>query len=149
MSSCSNISNISSTDSTGLLQTPFILRENTWALFIKVGAKHRGQRKYGTSKRPSIMQPATKPAAPPKRELQKSTPKTAKEFIDTRWPKVINFIVYFFQTGVCTFAEYVWQHVWILANAVRWGWLQNNPKKLLSVPGPQTEGKRAKDIMGI
>ena len=28
--------------------------------------------------------------APPKKELQKSTPKIAKEFIDTRWPKVDN-----------------------------------------------------------
>ena len=27
-------------------------------------------------------------AAPPKKELQKSTPKIAKEYIDTRWPKV-------------------------------------------------------------
>ena len=64
--------------------------ENTLS-YLPIGAKHRGQRKYGTSKRPSITQSATKPAAPPKRELQKSTPKTAKEFIDTRWPKVVNF----------------------------------------------------------
>ena len=88
MSSCSNLSDRSSTDSTGKSSSLLSSRENT--LFINVGAKHRGQRKYGTSKRPSIMQPATKPAAPPKRELQKSTPKTAKEFIDTRWPKVGN-----------------------------------------------------------
>ena len=86
MSSCSNLSDRSSTDSTG--KSSSISYPHEKHLFIIVGAKHRGQRKYGTSKRPSIMQPATKPAAPPKRELQKSTPKTAKEFIDTRWPKV-------------------------------------------------------------
>ena len=109
MSSCSNLSDRSSTDSTGMLQTLLSSFYKTLDLFMNVGAKHRGQRKYGTSKRPSIMQPATKPAAPPKRELQKSTPKTAKEFIDTRWPKVgsnsLPFNLNF--SSVCTFAEYV------------------------------------------
>ena len=109
MSSCSNLSDRSSTDSAGMLQTLLSSFYKTLDLFMNVGAKHRGQRKYGTSKRPSIMQPATKPAAPPKRELQKSTPKTAKEFIDTRWPKVgsnsLPFNLNF--SSVCTFAEYV------------------------------------------
>ena len=51
-------------------------------------------RKLGVSKRPSVIsgsdktKPAEKPAAPVKKELQKSTPKIAKEYIDTRWPKV-------------------------------------------------------------
>ena len=109
MSSCSNLSDRSSTDSTGMLQTLLSSLYNILDLFMNVGAKHRGQRKYGTSKRPSIMQPSTKPAAPPKRELQKSTPKTAKEFIDTRWPKVgsnsLPFNLNF--SSVYTFAEYV------------------------------------------
>jgi len=58
------------------------------------GTRPRGQRKYGTSKRPSILTggtlekpKATERAPPPKKELQKSTPKIAKEFIDNRWPK--------------------------------------------------------------
>ena len=50
-------------------------------------------RKFGVSKRPSVIsgsekvKPQEKIAAP-KKELQKSTPKIAKEYIDTRWPKV-------------------------------------------------------------
>ena len=49
-------------------------------------------RKFGVSKRPSVISGSEKvksqEKSPPKKELQKSTPKIAKEYIDTRWPKV-------------------------------------------------------------
>ena len=56
-------------------------------------SKLKINRKLGVSKRPSVIsgsekKPAEKPGAPVKKELQKSTPKIAKEYIDTRWPKV-------------------------------------------------------------
>ena len=57
-------------------------------------SKLKINRKLGVSKRPSVIsgsektKPAEKSAAPVKKELQKSTPKIAKEYIDTRWPKV-------------------------------------------------------------
>lgn len=55
-------------------------------------AKSKGGRKYGTSRRPLILQgqeksKPTERAPPPKKELQKTAPKLAKEFIDSRWPK--------------------------------------------------------------
>ena len=58
-----------------------------------LAAKSKGGRKYGTSRRPLILQvqeksKPTERAPPPKKELQKTAPKLAKEFIDTRWPKV-------------------------------------------------------------
>ena len=87
---------------------PFIPERKHFIVFNNVGARHRGQRKYGTSKRPLIMQPVTgaqerTKTAPPKKELQKSTPKIAKEFIDTRWPKVDNISrSLLFKSRVCT-----------------------------------------------
>ena len=58
-------------------------------------AKAKFHRKLGTSKKPSAsvlqgVHEKTKPekSQPPKKELQKSTPKIAREYIDTKWPKV-------------------------------------------------------------
>ena len=57
-------------------------------------SKLKINRKLGVSKRPSVIsgsektKPAERPPVSVKKELQKSTPKIAKEYIDSRWPKV-------------------------------------------------------------
>ena len=88
VSSASNISSHSSLDSCKFRAN--IPSNNQ----VSSASKLKINRKLGVSKRPSVMsgsektKPAEKPAPPVKKELQKSTPKIAKEYIDTRWPKV-------------------------------------------------------------
>ena len=59
---------------------------------VLTASKVKMNRKFGVSKRPSVISGSEKvksqEKSPPKKELQKSTPKIAKEYIDTRWPKV-------------------------------------------------------------
>ena len=91
VSSFSNISSHSSLDSCEF-RTYFPSNNN----HVFSASKLKMNRKLGVSKRPSVISGAEKtksggekPAGPPvKKELQKSTPKIAKEYIDTRWPKV-------------------------------------------------------------
>ena len=106
VSSFSNLSTHSSNDSAGKTVSNFSYEKYFYfsnfnrlkiKLFSKVmnilSAKSKGGRKYGTSRRPLILQgqeksKPTERAPPPKKELQKTAPKLAKEFIDSRWPKV-------------------------------------------------------------
>ena len=60
---------------------------------VFIASKLKISREFRVSKRPSVIGPekmkSHEKPSPPKKELQKSTPKIAKEYIDTRWPKVV------------------------------------------------------------